>query len=179
MKKTNVRALAARFDLPVAEKRDSQGICFLGSVSVEDFLRSELDVKSGSAIDETGAVVGEHDGAVLYTLGERVALRNAPPGPWYVVGKDAVANTLSVDTRPKDAVPQKGSITLTEANWFDADRPALLSAQYRYHGPIISGTLSDDRRTFTLNESLPEPLAEGQSLVLYDGDRIMGGGIIS
>jgi tRNA-specific 2-thiouridylase len=87
MRKSEVRASAERLGLPNAAKRDSQGICFLGSVSMEDFLRAELPVAPGEAHDTEGVVVGRHEGALLATLGERVALAPPLPPPSLVVGK--------------------------------------------------------------------------------------------
>lgn len=175
--KSEVRALAQKLKLPVAEKKDSQGICFLGSISVDEFLRQELGTKQGNAVDESGNIIGTHDGAALYTLGTRIALHGAPAGPWYVVRKDMETNTVTVTheraVAPADAQP----ITLHSTNWFDADRlgdPA--EAQYRYHGPRIAGMMQGD--TFIPNTAIPEPVASGQSLVLYAGDTCIGGGII-
>lgn len=175
MHKVNVRKLAARYRLPNAAKKDSQGICFLGSVSVEDFLRAELTPEEGVAVDERGNEVGRHAGAVLYTLGERIALTDAAPGPWYVVSKDLTANTVTVGV--SGALPStRDSFTLTRTNWFQ-EPTGELEAQYRYHGPRISGRLTDDR--FTPAEPLAEPVAAGQSLVLYRDDECLGGGIIA
>jgi len=95
MDKSHVRALARQFNLPVAEKRDSQGVCFLGSVSVEEFLQSEFGEVRGRALDAEGIVIGEHDGVLLYTIGERVALHGAQAtGPWFVLAKDVEKNEL-------------------------------------------------------------------------------------
>lgn len=173
--KQETRSLAHSLGVPQAAKKDSQGICFLGSVSVDDFLRSEIGAAPGEAIDTTGAHVGTHDGAVLATLGERVRLTDAPPGPWYVVRKDMHTNTLTVaHTLPSDPVH---TISLSQTNWLtDPVSRERITAQYRYHGPLIVGTATAS--DFTPAEPLPEPLAAGQSLVLYEGDRVLGGGII-
>lgn len=175
--KSDVRTLAQHFKLPNAVKKDSQGICFLGPVSMDDFLRGELPISPGDAFDGEGRRVGRHEGALLATLGERVALTDALPGPWYVVAKDVANNTLTVATerRVERAVT---NIHLTDVHWFAHPESGMtLLAQYRYHGPQIAGVLDGDQ--FVACEPLPEPLAAGQSLVLYDGERVMGGGIIS
>ena len=176
LKKDSVRSLAARFNLAVANKRDSQGICFLGPISVEDFLRREIGATEGSAFDEEGREVGAHDGAILYTIGERVPLKNAG-GPWYVVVKDVRANALVVARQSKRRIISS-DIRFASANWITASLPQeSLEVQYRYHGPRVLGTLTKET-TFLPSASLSEMPAEGQSLVFYRGDECLGGGII-
>ena len=178
MRKDETRTLARKFNLPNARKRDSQGICFLGSISVEDFLANEFGLEPGDAYDPEGVRVGGHDGAILYTLGARVPLANALPGPWYVVRKDMVKNVLVVSRERTTETPSEG-IRLTQMNLLRGSLSDPLSMQYRYHGPIVPGRFGADTGTFLPNGALPEPLAPGQSLVLYDGDELIGGGIIS
>ena len=180
IQKTEVRRLAEKFNLLVATKKDSQGICFLGSISVEDFLRSELHPTAGVAVKENGEKVGMHDGALLHTLGERVALSDAPTGPWYVIKKDMGTNTLTVSHEHASASKFE-SIVLTQTNWFASgnDSSETLTAQYRYHGPLIEGKLSSDHSSFIPTTPITEPVAIGQSLVIYHGDQCVGGGIIS
>jgi tRNA-specific 2-thiouridylase len=150
MDKSEVRKLAKKFGLPVADKRDSQGICFLGNVSVKEFLRSEL---------------GDNP-ALLHTLGERVE-------GGYVAAKNIEKGTIEVSKEH----PTGGmrAITFRDANWHsessEADR-----AQTRYHGPFVSGTVSDN--LFTPNEEIPEMPVPGQSIVFYHGETLVGGGII-
>lgn len=179
MPKVEVRSLAQKFSLPVAEKKDSQGICFLGSISVDEFLRQELGTNEGKAVDEDGKLVGKHHGAVLHTLGERIALLDAESGPWYVVRKDLKQNVLTVRHGDAGVATPQASLRLREENWF---QPALLAgtleAQYRYHGPRCAGQYDAATKTFTPTEPLQEPVAAGQSLVLYAGDECIGGGII-
>lgn len=177
--KTATRELAKKYRIPVADKKDSQGICFLGSISVEDFLRSEFGSMDGRAVDSEGTQVGMHDGVLLYTLGERVPLRDAAPGPWYVIAKDVAANVLTV-ARVPGTHKQTGNIELLETNWLSDIVPGeSLIAQYRYHGPRVPGTLSANRQAFLPEASIKEPIASGQSLVLYRDEQCVGGGIIS
>lgn len=173
MKKDETRTLAKRFDLPNARKKDSQGICFLGSISVEDFLRQELgEQETGIARDTEGNVLGQHNGALFHTLGSRIAIEGASQGPWYVVRKDVEKNELVVS---KDRVSPPDRIELSQTNWFETPNGEV-EVQFRYHGPVIKGTLSGN--AFFPNEALPEPAAAGQSLVIYRNDRVIGGGII-
>ncbi len=149
--KSAVRTLAKKHRLPVADKKDSQGICFLGSISVKEFLEREL---------------GTSNPALLHTLGERVEGK-------YVVGKDVHAGTLTLSDTP--ATPAR-ELTFREANWHGAPE-AVVSAQYRYRGARITGRIEGAR--FVASAPLPEVVAPGQSLVFYGADgALLGGGII-
>lgn len=173
--KEQVRALAKRHRLPVSAKPDSQGICFLGEVSVEDFLRTECDPVPGVARDEDGSEVGTHGGAVLHTLGERISLSGAEPGPWFVLRKDMLRNELVVghEPRARSIGPQ---VTLIDAHWLKEPREGeSYEAQYRYHGTRVPVTVSGA----VVCGAFPEAPAPGQSMVLYDGDRLIGGGIVA
>lgn len=175
MQKGEVRKLAKKYNIPVAEKKDSQGICFLGNISVEDFLLKEFGAHEGNAVSTHGSVIGVHNGAALHTLGERISLTSAAPGPWYVVKKDMEKNELVV-SKERAAETSTDALTLTEQNWL-ADTPdGIYSAQFRYHGPVMRGEKKGN--TFTPSEALPEPVARGQSLVLYTEELCRGGGII-
>jgi len=155
MKKSEVRALAKKFNLPVATKRDSQGVCFLGSISVQEFLQKEL---------------GTDNPALLYTLGQRMPL---PDGPWYVVGKDVAKKEVKVS---KTRLPATQTIHFTTSNWFN--EPILVTeAQYRYRGPRVKGYVAGE--VFVSSELLPEIPAPGQSIVFYRDDELLGGGSIT
>lgn len=175
LKKSAVREKARKLKLPVADKKDSQGICFLGSVSVEDFLKSELGVSEGKALAESGEEIGVHAGAVLYTLGERVALVSATPGPWYVVRKNLADNTITV-SRERLSTASSIAVRVREANWFKEVPIGRVLAQVRYHGPRTEGNF--DNNVFTPLTDWPEQPVAGQSLVLYKGEECVGGGII-
>jgi len=155
MEKGAVRALAKHFNLPVALKRDSQGVCFLGSVSVKEFLEHEL---------------GTTNPALLYTLGERVAREG---GPWYVSTKDVAKGTIEV---AHSRAPGTREIRFEQANWH-ADANGGVTAQYRYRGPHIKGRIEDG--CFISDELLPEYSAPGQSIVFYHENQLLGGGIIA
>jgi tRNA-specific 2-thiouridylase len=163
--KEKVRALAKQFNLPVAEKKDSQGICFLGSVSVEDFLRAEL---------------GEDNPALLYTIGQRVnpgglpGVASAGQGPWYVVKKDVKKKKITV-ARTR-ATPAR-EVHFKDANWF-GEAGGDVTAQYRYRGPRVAGRVEEGR--FVSTAELPEMPASGQSIVFYKpSGKLQGGAIIS
>ena len=171
MEKTKVRLLAKQFKLPVARKKDSQGICFLGSISVEEFLRSEFGEHPGDIIDQHGTVLGTHDGVLLHTIGARLSLAG---GPWYVTSKDIESNTLVVGTQAeKEQGPSH--VSFSHAVWFGAPHEVTV-AQYRYHGPCIPGAIADNQ--FVAATPFPEVIAAGQSIVFYADDELLGGGII-
>jgi len=180
MQKSHVRTLAKKLTLPNAGKRDSQGICFLGSVSVLDFLQREIGSFCGLAYLVDGEVVGTHRGAVLYTIGERVALTGAFGGPWYVVEKDMQKNVLTVSRQSGSTTKEKTSIELLSLNLLSPLRDtSLITAQYRYHGSKIQGYFNVATKSFISNAPLPGDIAPGQSLVIYSGEECIGGGIIA
>jgi tRNA-specific 2-thiouridylase len=155
MEKNEVRALAKKFNLPVAEKRDSQGICFLGAVSVKEFLEKEF---------------GNDNPALLYTIGQRVE-------GGYVIGKDVVKKEITVSEARAGGARE---VLFTDANWHVSivQHPVLdIIAQTRYRGPRCAGRVEGDR--FISPELLPELPAPGQSIVFYQGDELVGGGIIA
>ncbi|HEX8994006.1 MAG TPA: tRNA 2-thiouridine(34) synthase MnmA [Candidatus Paceibacterota bacterium] len=182
MEKSAVRALAKKFNMPVADKRDSQGVCFLGNISVEEFLKIEFGTAEGTAYDEGGTVIGTHDGAVLYTIGERVGLCDThtglplSSGPWFVVSKDVSDNALRVGRSPTPEARAEASIRFSGPNWLAA-ASSTATAQYRYRGPRIFGRIEGDR--FVPASPLDEIPAPGQSIVFYDASGgLLGGGTI-
>ena len=178
MKKNEVRSLAKRFRIPIAEKKDSQGVCFLGNISVDEFLRGEFGETPGRALDGKGALVGMHDGVLLYTLGERVPLKKTrETGPWFVRAKDIAKNELTVGETPlQERVPDRREVLFTDANWFQ-ETDGLVEAQYRYRGKRIQGYIEKNRFASVL--PFPEIPAPGQSIVFYRNDELVGGGIIA
>lgn len=147
--KAKTRALARQFKLPVAGKKDSQGVCFLGSVSVKDFLRQEF---------------GDNP-AVLHTIGERVV-------GGYVVKKDVASREITVAPEPEKGPPV---VHFSRPNWHQ-EPSVVTSAQYRYRGPQIKGRIHGS--TFIPETPLPELVVPGQSIVFYNEKDLVGGGII-
>lgn len=174
--KTTTRSIAAAKGLPVMHKKDSQGICFLGSVTLDEFLQSEIPQRNGSAVTKDGVVVGEHNGVLLYTIGERVPLLGNQPGPWFVLEKHISDNVLVVGNKIPESSPET-SYTLHDTNFFKRPNPTdTIEAQYRYHGPRITGRLTE-KNTFLILSGGAQ-VASGQSLVLYRGEECLGGGIL-
>ena len=178
--KSEVRAEAKRLALPVAHKPDSQGLCFVGDVSMRDFLARYVAVAPGDVIDESGKVIGEHEGAALYTLGQRhgFTLSAASGTPQYVTGTDIEKNIVRVSARREDGA--RKSVLLMDTSWVYRE-PALdraYLAQARYHEQPVSVTLSKEGETLRATFNSPHIASPGQSLVLYEGDSCLGGGVI-
>jgi tRNA-specific 2-thiouridylase len=179
LKKTEVRALAKKLGLATADKKDSQGICFVGKVGIKEFLLNELGPQpSGPIIDQNGREIGRHDGAIFYTIGQRRGLDVGGGLPYYVVRKDMKANTVYVTTNLDDKNLWTREIKLENPHWIN-EKPAAgkqYQARLRYRGQLVPGELKGHKLI------LAEPqrsLATGQSAVIYDHARVLGGGIIS
>lgn len=185
LQKKEVRAIAEKAGLFTATKKDSQGICFLGEVDMKEFLRHYIDEQPGMVLNEAGQIVGEHDGVWFYTLGERHGFRitenNTNRTPYYIVGKNIENNTLTVSATVKNAQSVEGTtatatIGLRDINWSSSwQKDAAYTAQIRYHGALLAARLSDEQ---TIELATDEGIPLGQSVVVYDGDRVIGGGVI-
>jgi tRNA-specific 2-thiouridylase len=220
LKKTEVRKLAKKFNLPVAEKKDSQGICFLGAVDLKDFLKHYIKSKKGDVVvlsevegENKYKVIGHHNGVVFHTLGERhgftITKKTPKDGAYYVIGKDMKKNILIVSQkknaedfssgrfRPQGGVKlknlQHSSFSLEQVNWISEipkpnKNPAPYgtegsrsgyTAQIRYHGEFFDckiKILLKDKAEIIFNKFVQ--IASGQSVVVYDGDVCLGGGVV-
>ena len=190
--KSEVRAIARRAGLPTAEKKDSQGICFVGKVPLRVFLKEYLKERPGDVLDERGERIGTHRGAHFYTVGQRhgflIRKRSDAMGPHYIVKKDIAANTLVVaEGRDQKALYRKeigiGDLHFVRdgARKERADKETLVRARIRHGQPLQSAKLDTRGSQARVEFSVPQPfVAEGQSLVLYDveGEEVIGGGII-
>jgi len=179
LRKTEVRALAQKFNLPVAAKKDSQGLCFVGEVTMRDFLARYIDLKKGNVLDERGSTVGEHDGAALYTLGERHGFRientDANAAPHFVIATNPENNTITVAGERERA--KRTSVTLVDMQWVNdvPEFPLHAEIQARYRETPLPSTVDGGKVTFSESHLAPP----GQSLVIYDGMRLLGGGVIN
>lgn len=180
--KPAVRALAQKFELPVSHKPDSQGLCFVGDVSIPEFLSRYIELSRGPVIDASGETIGEHDGAALYTVGQRHGFRTKTSAVQYVVRIDIARNTLVVSTEKADV--RSRAATLRDMHWIGEPVPEgeTLDAQSRYHAPISRARITVGRpglpRTWEATFEKPELLSPGQSLVLYRAEECVGGGIV-
>lgn len=188
LEKPAVRQLAKRFDLPVATKKDSQGICFLGPTDLPTFLQTRLPVRSGAILDaESGRVIGQHVGAQLYTLGQRhgfgQAAASASAGR-FVIEISVADNTITVGGRE---LLFKRSVSVRELNWLDLAFGDILRqsgslsivAQIRYRQAPTTAQLfavnNGYRLEFISPVFAPTP---GQSVVFYHQEQLLGGGVI-
>lgn len=184
-KKTEVRELAKKFGLPTAEKKDSQGICMLGDLNLKDFLSHYIPQVRGDVLNEEGGVIGYHDGAVFLTLGERHGFTITKKTPnderYYIVDRDLDKNTIRVSQRSdlwENEGPTYGKRehALSRVSWV-GDAPKAgekYEAQIRYHREYFPCTISGEKIIFETGVMV----APGQSIVVYDGDICLGGGII-
>ena len=185
LQKPEVRRLAKKFGLPNSDRKDSQGLCFLGPVSINDMLHKELQLVPGNVLDEKGEVIGRHEGAAAYTLGQRHGFELSAQTPYtqphFVVAKDIMRNTITVSTNKFPEHVRETVVELSETNWIGEHKDGEYSARYRYRQKLIPAELVGD--LVVLKE--PHFVPEGQSLVLYDlprgkagGARCIGGGVI-
>ena len=182
MTKDEVRAKAKELGLATAAKKDSQGICFVGKVGIRDFLLHELGEQvHGRIVDQNGATVGEHDGAIFYTIGQRHGLSVGGGLPFYVVGKDMAKNEVYVTTNLQDDRLWRRDLKLTDLHWINGAPELGKSYQVRtrYRAPLVECQVELDGGTarVQLTEDI-RAITPGQSAVLYDDVRVVGGGIV-
>ncbi len=189
LEKPEVRALAEKYDLPTATKKDSQGVCFLGMIDMKEFLSHYIDRKEGAVLNTEGKVIGTHDGAVFITLGQRhgftITEKGTEDAPYYVISKDVENNTITV---------ADDLSLVTEA--LEKEKKDLTLSQIILHGEIQKGKVYDTRIRYRqkLEKCTIEKIGNdqavvtfenpqlsasaGQSCVIYDGDLCVGGGVI-
>ena len=183
LKKAQVRQLAVDRGLVTAHKPDSQGLCFVGEVGIKDFLRSELGEQSaGAIIDQSGRVIGQHDGAIYYTIGQRHGLNVGGGLAYYVVGKDLSKNEVYVTNDLADPRLWHKALSITDATWFKRPPLSGLKVRLRYRAPLVKLTelsnVAGERWELKLAEEV-RALTPGQFAVIYSGDRVIGSGVIS
>ena len=187
MLKPEVKQLAAEFGLDNAYKKESMGVCFVGEVGIKDFLQEYIEVVPGQIIDrDTGEVLGTHEGAVFYTIGQRHGLNLGGGLPYYVVGKDMSKNLVYVSKnlnhlnlwtktlKLKDVIIRQ----IHQATGDIQPNLSNLTCRVRHRAPLISCSFNSETNEVTLKEEIKHPAA-GQSVVFYAGDICIGGGIIA
>jgi tRNA-specific 2-thiouridylase len=176
MTKPEVREHAREFGLPVANKAESQEICFVPRGETARYLAERLPVHAGAVVDSSGRELGTHRGTALYTVGQRSGFGDLKEaGPWFVLRVDAPANRIVVGRKEELGVRE---VDLREVTFVGAQPagPVRCEARLRYHAAAIPGEYQAGRL------SLDEPFlgaAPGQAAVLYSGSRVLGGGIIA
>ena len=176
--KSEVRDLAKDRDLYTASKKESMGICFVGKVGIRDFLGQYVETIPGKIVDkQSGEVLGYHDGAIFYTIGQRHGLDIGGGLPYYVVGKDMDKNEVYVTTKLHDEMLWQENIELHSLHWInDAPPDGEYQIRMRHRAPLVSATLQGS--TLRPAES-QRAITAGQSVVVYDGDICLGGGIVA
>ena len=185
--KPQVRKLALDFDLPTATRKESMGICFVGKVGIKDFLKEYVhDMKPGNIINQHGAVVGQHEGAIFYTIGQRQGLGVGGGLPFYITGKDMQKNEVYVTSDIADPMLWNDTIVIGSAHCIDDTRTLdsykeKLYVRTRHRAPLVevkSIKAVGESYEILLDEQL-KALTPGQSAVLYTDTECVGGGIIS
>ena len=196
--KSKVRSIAQKYDLFTADKKDSQGLCFVGKVKMKDFLQEFIDKNSGDVLNEKGEVIGSHDGAIFYTKGERHGFEIFPKAKTpdmpklYVTSRDQVANTITVG--PKELLQESNKeysnkIKITDTNWIsgEPEEEVKYEGRIRYRSELIGCTVkfshigrSCGKKKYIVTFDTPHnAVAKGQSIVLYKDTQCIGGGIIN
>ena len=185
--KKEVRKIAEKIKLPNAFKKDSQGVCFLGKLDMKDFLKHYIEVKNGDVLNEQGKIIGKHDGAVFFTIGERhgflIDRQYKNNKPLYVVSKDLGRNTITVsenspveakgDSKQKEIVCKRVNIIPSKI-----DLNKKYQAQIRYHGSLVNcliKKIEKDQAWIIFDKDIK--IDSGQSVVFYDKDICLGGGV--
>lgn len=183
IEKPQVRAIASKYDLVVANKKDSTGVCFIGERNFKEFLMNYIPANPGNIVSTTGDVVGRHDGVMYYTIGQRRGLKIGGPGEaWFVCGKDTLKNELIVGQGSDTELLYANRVIVTDINIINGTFTdgQTMTAKFRYRQPDedISVKWIDDK---TLEVKCARPvkaITPGQACVFYDGEYCLGGGTI-
>lgn len=184
--KSTIREEATSADIPVATKKDSQGVCFLGHIDIPEFLSHFIDLEPGNVLNEEGSIIGQHQGAFIYTIGQRhgfsIQNHSTEQVPHFVIEKDITTNTITVSTKQpisNDAT----EFTLSDCNWISYTPTigdcVMLQTRYRQTpvtAEICSANADSIRLTIKDTHEMP---TSGQSCVLYKDKQCLGGGIIA
>lgn len=184
--KPKVRMLARKFGLLTSEKKDSQGLCFMGNVDMAEFLKKYIPTSKGAVVNVKGQVVGSHMGIAFSTVGQRhgVGVITVSPleKPYYVIQKDASTNTLVVSHDPFTQKTNTKEVRLENENWISGTLPAarnyLARFRHRQDLEVCKLFFDSDGKPIVQFENPQIGLSSGQSVVLYSGPRCIGGGIM-
>jgi tRNA-5-taurinomethyluridine 2-sulfurtransferase len=179
--KSEIRQLAAKYNLPTKNRKNSQGICFLGHIKFREFIKHHLGELEGDIIDiDSGNVIGSHPGYYYYTIGQRSGL-GLGGGPWYVIKKDVNSNIVYISKENK-ADREKYEFKVGKFNWISGNEPEnknyMLKIRHGANFHTCSLTVNDDGTGDVELEKPDTGIASGQFAVFYDGDICLGGGVI-
>ena len=187
LEKTEVRSIASEHNFGTATKKDSTGICFIGERRFSDFLAQYLKKNPGPIKSVDGAVIGEHQGLMYHTIGQRQGLgigglKNAPEAPWYVVDKEVETNTLWVCQGNENPALFASTLHTGDLFWISGAAPEVpfkCKAKVRYRQADQVCQVSRQGNGYVVHFDAPQrAITPGQSLVLYQGDVCLGGGVI-
>lgn len=185
MTKPQVRQLAEELDLPVAHKKDSTGICFIGERDFREFLKNYIPAKPGKMMDiESKRIVGEHQGIMYYTIGQRKGLNIGGPGEaWFVVGKDYDHNVLYVCQGDQNQWLMSEGALITDVNWipshkFEGELECTAKFRYRQKDNQVSIHFVDETTIYVTFHQPIKAVTPGQAAVFYNGEECLGGGTI-
>lgn len=186
LEKQDVRAIAEKHGLATAKKKDSTGICFIGERKFKDFLQTYLPAKQGDIVTDDGVVIGKHDGLMYYTIGQRGGIgvggvSGRPEEPWFVLHKDLVNNRLIVGQGHDHPMLQSTELTAYKLDWVVSppNDGIKLTAKTRYRQSDQTCTIyHDEDKVRVVFDEPQRAVTLGQSVVFYDGEVCLGGGVI-
>lgn len=180
LKKAEVRAIARKHNLATAEKKDSTGICFIGKRDFKPFLSQYIAIQAGNFETPDGTIVGRHDGAVFYTLGQRKGMGLGGEGDaWFVAGKDLSRNVVMVVRGADHPALFRSELTTRDLTWVANPPPSYpyrCTAKIRYRQQDTACTLH--AQGLVVFDEPQRAVTPGQSIVFYQGDHCLGGGVI-
>ena len=178
--KPEVRKMAEKYQLITAQKKESMGICFVGKVGIKEFLQQYVTTEPGPVIDQHGNTIGTHDGALFYTIGQRHGLGVIGGLPVYVIDKDIQQNVVYVTSQIDDERLWRTQLDLVSEHWIQ--QPPTEGKTYRvrsrHRAPLVKAVYTATASRLLLDAPI-RAITPGQSLVLYDDDHVLGGGIIA
>lgn len=186
--KPEIREKAQALGLPTASKKDSQGVCFLGKIDMDEFLAREIPRHTGTVLSASGEVIGHHRGSEFVTLGQRHGFTLTKTTPHekrhYVIAKNVAENTITIADDPHILSKEIDTIAIGNVNWLSAvpKGGTTYQARVRYRQPLFDvavASADESRAVIAVKNENAGPFASGQSMVLYAGDTCIGGGIIA
>ena len=182
LQKSQVRALAQKYDLPNKDRKDSQGICFLGKFKFKDFIKAHLGTKLGDVVEfETNQKLSQHEGYWFYTIGQRQGIGLAG-GPWYVVKKDIEKNIIYVSKNYHSMDKQRNKFNVTNFNWLNGKNSDFVDLKVKIrHGELkynCSFDFISENEALVILDKNDQGIASGQFAVFYKNDECLGLGVI-